>query len=69
MLVRFGDAQLRAVSDLQHSFLTGAYRRRRDLRAVAELALHSDLRTTQRYAEAAVSETARKAIEQMDESE
>jgi integrase len=52
--------------DLRHAFLTEAYRRTRDLRAVAELALHSDLRTTQRYAEAAVSETARRAIDQMD---
>lgn len=53
--------------DLRHSFITEAYRRTRDLRAVAELALHSDLRTTQRYAEAAVSETARRAIDQMDQ--
>ena len=52
--------------DLRHSYLTEAYRVTRDLRAVAELALHSDLRTTQRYAEAAVSETARRAIDQMD---
>lgn len=52
--------------DLRHAFITEAYRVTRDLRAVAELALHSDLRTTQRYAEAAVSETARKAIDQMD---
>lgn len=54
--------------DLRHAFLTEAYRRTRDLRAVAELGLHSDMRTTQRYAEAAVSETARAAIEAMDKA-
>jgi integrase len=47
--------------DLRHSFLTEAYRSSRDLRAVAELALHSDLALTDRYAQAAVSETAAKA--------
>lgn len=52
--------------DLRHSFITEAYRVTRDLRAVAELAIHSDLRTTQRYAEAAVTETSRRAIDSMD---
>lgn len=52
--------------DVRHSFLTEAYRRTGDLRAVAELALHADLNTTRRYAEAAVSETAQRAIAAMD---
>lgn len=43
-------------------FLTYAYERTRDLRAVAELGLHADLKTTQRYTEASVTETARKAV-------
>lgn len=53
------------VYDLRHAFLTYAYTTTRDLRAVAELGLHADLKTTQRYAEAAVSETARKAVAQL----
>lgn len=52
--------------DLRHAFLTHAYRKTRDLRAVAELGLHSDMKTTQRYAEAAVTETARKAVSQIE---
>ncbi|MEO8680383.1 MAG: tyrosine-type recombinase/integrase [Vicinamibacterales bacterium] len=53
--------------DLRHAFLTEAYRRTKDLRAVAELGLHADLKTTQRYAEAAVSETARSAVNAMED--
>lgn len=53
------------VYDLRHAFLSYAYATTRDLRAVAELGLHADLKTTQRYAEAAVSETARKAVQQL----
>lgn len=51
------------VYDLRHAFLTYAYQTTRDLRAVAELGLHADLKTTQRYTEAGVTETARKAID------
>lgn len=50
------------VYDLRHAFLTYAYLTTRDLRAVAELGIHADLKTTQRYAEGAVTETARKAV-------
>jgi integrase len=53
------------VYDLRHAFLTYAYERTRDLRAVAELGLHADLKTTQRYTEAGVTETARKAVAQL----
>lgn len=53
------------VYDLRHAFLTYAYKTTRDLAAVAELGLHADMKTTKRYAEAAVTETARKAIDQM----
>lgn len=52
--------------DLRHAWLTHAYRTTKDLRAVAELGLHSDLKTTRRYAEAAVSDTARHAIRLLD---
>ena len=54
--------------DLRHAFLTEVYRESRDLRATSELALHSDLSTTARYAEAAVTDTAvaaRDALEAM----
>lgn len=53
------------VYDLRHAFLSYAYARTSDLRAVAELGLHADLKTTQRYAEAAVTETARKAVDRL----
>lgn len=53
------------VYDLRHAFLTYAYEKTRDLRAVAELGLHADLKTTQRYTEAGVTETARKAVAQL----
>lgn len=53
------------VYDLRHAFLSYAYARTRDLRAVAELGLHADLKTTQRYAEAAVTETARAAVDRL----
>lgn len=53
------------VYDLRHAFLTYAYKTTGDLRAVAELGIHADLKTTQRYAEAAVTETARKAVSQL----
>ena len=55
------------VYDIRHAFLTDAYRRTGDIRAVAELALHSDIRMTQRYTEAGVSETAQRAIGKMEE--
>lgn len=51
--------------DLRHSFLSEAYRRTGDLRAVAELGQHADLRTTRRYTEGAVSERAAAAIAAM----
>lgn len=50
---------------LRHSFGARAYAASRDLRAVAELLLHSSLATTKRYAEQAVPETASAAIQQM----
>lgn len=52
--------------DLRHAFLTEVYRRTRDLRATAELALHADMSMTARYAEAAVSATAAAARDAMD---
>lgn len=52
--------------DLRHAFLTEVYRRTKDLRATAELGLHSDLGTTARYAESAVSATASAARDAMD---
>lgn len=52
--------------DLRHTLLTDAYRRSRDLRAVAELGIHESLDTTKRYAEAAVSETLDQLIATMD---
>lgn len=52
--------------DLRHAFLTEVYRRTTDLRATAELAMHSDMSTTARYAEAAVSATASAARDAMD---
>lgn len=51
--------------DLRHSFLTEAYRRSGDLRAVSELAMHATLDQTTRYERAAVSERATKAVAQM----
>lgn len=53
--------------DLRHAFLTEVYRRTRDLRATAELALHADMTMTSRYAEAAVSATAAAARDAMDQ--
>lgn len=53
------------VYDLRHAFLTYAYQTTRDLRAVAELGIHADLKTTQRYTEGAVSETARNAVSRL----
>lgn len=53
------------VYDLRHAFLTYAYKETGDLAAVAELGLHADLKTTQRYAEAAVTDTARKAVSRL----
>lgn len=49
--------------DLRHSFLTEVYRATGDLRAVAELGMHSTLEQTARYAKGAVSERATKAIQ------
>jgi integrase len=48
--------------DLRHSFLTEVYRRTGDLNAVAELGMHATLEQTARYARAAVSERAKKAV-------
>lgn len=48
--------------DLRHSFLTDVYRRTGDLHAVAELGMHATLEQTARYARAAVSERATKAV-------
>lgn len=53
--------------DLRHAFLTEVYRRTGDLQAVAELALHADLRMTARYTRGAVSETAQRAVKALDE--
>lgn len=53
--------------DLRHSFLTDAYRRTGDIRAVAEMAQHADLQTTKRYTEGAVSERVDAAIAKMSE--
>jgi integrase len=53
------------VYDLRHAFLTYAYQTTKDLRAVAELGIHADLKTTQRYTEGAVSETARHAVSRL----
>jgi integrase len=52
--------------DLRHAFLTEVYRRTGDLQAVAELALHADLRMTARYTRGAVSETAQRAVKALD---
>lgn len=49
--------------DLRHSWATLVYRTSRDLRATAELLLHADMRTTSRYAAAAVTDTARAAAD------
>lgn len=51
--------------DLRHSFLTEVYRATGDLRAVAELGMHATLEQTARYARAAVSERATKAVAQL----
>lgn len=48
--------------DLRHSFLTEVYRQTGDLRAVAELGMHTTLEQTARYATGAVSERATKAV-------
>jgi integrase len=53
--------------DLRHAFLSEAYRRSGDLRAVAELGQHSNLQTTRRYTEGAVSERADAAVAAMSE--
>lgn len=52
--------------DLRHAFLTEVYRRTKDLRATAELGLHSGMSITARYAEAAVTATASAARDAMD---
>jgi integrase len=48
--------------DVRHAFGTETYRRTGDLRATADLMLHADIRTTMRYARAAVSERAQRAV-------
>lgn len=48
--------------DLRHSFLTELYRQTGDIYAVSELAMHSTLDQTARYAKGAVSERATKAL-------
>lgn len=52
--------------DLRHAYLTEVYRRTKDLRATAELAMHADMTMTARYAEAAVTATASAARDAMD---
>ena len=52
--------------DLRHAFGTEVYRSTRDLRATAELMMHSNLSTTARYAEAAVSDTASAARDALE---
>lgn len=52
--------------DLRHAFLTEVYRRTKDLRATAELGMHSTVVMTARYAEAAVTDTASAARDAMD---
>lgn len=52
--------------DLRHSRLTEAYKHSKDLNAVAELGMHADLSTTQRYVRAVASHTARAAITLME---
>ena len=51
--------------DLRHSYLTDAYRQSGDIRAVQHLAQHADLKTTEQYTKAAVSERAALAVEKM----
>lgn len=51
--------------DLRHTFLTEAFRRSKNVRAVQELGLHADPRTTERYMVGAVSETTQTAIDQV----
>jgi site-specific recombinase XerC len=55
------------VYDLRHAFGTYAYWKTGDIRAVAELMLHSDIRMTQRYTEAGVSATVKRAIGLMED--
>jgi integrase len=52
---------------LRHSFGARAYAATRDLRAVSELLQHSDLRTTKRYAEMAVSDTMLAAVRALNQ--
>lgn len=52
--------------DLRHTFLTEAYRRTKDLQAVAELGLHRRFETTARYTQAAVTETAAAASKALE---
>lgn len=52
--------------DMRHSFLSAAYAATGDIRAVAELGLHSSLQTTRRYTEAAVSDRTRTVRDALD---
>lgn len=53
--------------DLRHSFLTEAYRRSGDLRAVSELGQHALLETTKRYTKAGVDERVSATVAKMAE--